>query len=382
MRLLLITDGIFPYQLGGMQKHSSNLAKYLTKYGVRVTLVHCLGEQDVMPRDEAINLALFGNSQESIYEIVTLKFPRKGFLPGHYLLNSYKYSKKVYDVLDFDAYDFVYAKGFVGWYYIQQKRKGRQLPPIGVKFHGYEMFQKAPDFTAKMKHLLLRRAVRYNSTYADFCFSYGGNITDIIARIGVRKEKIIEIPSGIDSEWIRDASGPDKIEGTIQFVFIGRNERRKGIKELIEAITLLKDNGAFKFHFIGPIDDKDRLKQSNVVYHGVITDKAKIISLLDQMDVLICPSYSEGMPNVILEAMSRGLAIIATDVGAISEMVDFTNGIVLQTSSPDEIKKAILQINNIDALASMKKISLVKIKAFDWNKVSPTIIEEINNLIN
>ena len=34
------------------------------------------------------------------------------------------------------------------------------------------------------------------------------------------------------------------------------------------------------------------------------------------MDVLICPSYSEGMPNVIIEAAARGLAIIATNVGA------------------------------------------------------------------
>ena len=43
--------------------------------------------------------------------------------------------------------------------------------------------------------------------------------------------------------------------------------------------------------------------------------------ILDSADTLVLPSISEGMPNVILEAMSRGLSIIATDVGANSLMV-------------------------------------------------------------
>ena len=46
------------------------------------------------------------------------------------------------------------------------------------------------------------------------------------------------------------------------------------------------------------------------------------------------PKLFEGMPNVILEAMSRGLAIIATDVGAICDMVCDKNGILLENNKP------------------------------------------------
>ena len=54
---------------------------------------------------------------------------------------------------------------------------------------------------------------------------------------------------------------------------------------------------------------------------------------MDNCDILICPSYSEGMPNVILEGMSRGLAIITTDVGANELLVSNENGKLIKFSS-------------------------------------------------
>ena len=52
----------------------------------------------------------------------------------------------------------------------------------------------------------------------------------------------------------------------------------------------------------------------------------------------MCPSYSEGMPNVIMEAMSRGLAIIATDVGAVSKLVDEENGWLINPRGLEKLK--------------------------------------------
>ena len=44
MKVLMITDGINPFVIGGMQKHSANLAKHLTLSGCKVTLVHCVDQ--------------------------------------------------------------------------------------------------------------------------------------------------------------------------------------------------------------------------------------------------------------------------------------------------------------------------------------------------
>ena len=71
-----------------------------------------------------------------------------------------------------------------------------------MKFHGYEMYQFAPNLKIKLQHLLLRPFVKWNIKHADHVYSYGGKITTIIENLGISKENIKEIPSGIESSWI------------------------------------------------------------------------------------------------------------------------------------------------------------------------------------
>ena len=94
-----------------------------------------------------------------------------------------------------------------------------------------------------------------------------------------------------------------------KFVFVGRNERRKGIEELNAAIRQLKTEKLppYEIHFIGPIPREHQLTGDHIFYHGEIRDTQKIKELLRASDILICPSHSEGMPNVILEGMASGL---------------------------------------------------------------------------
>ena len=49
MRIALITDGNMPFVLGGMQKHSAYLQKYLTISGCKISLVHCIYGNDIIP---------------------------------------------------------------------------------------------------------------------------------------------------------------------------------------------------------------------------------------------------------------------------------------------------------------------------------------------
>ncbi|MBK6526470.1 MAG: glycosyltransferase family 4 protein [Crocinitomicaceae bacterium] len=106
--------------------------------------------------------------------------------------------------------------------------------------------------------------------------------------------------------------------------------------------------------------------------------RIKIISILDQCDCLVVPSYAEGMPTVILEAMARGLAIIGTDVGAVSRMID-GNGILL--TKPDEEKIAgaiqkVIEMNLNDMnLWKQKSLQLVRDK-FLWSKVVEAKIKD------
>jgi len=376
MRISLITDGIFPYVIGGMQKHSYYLVKYFAKRGIHVDLYHTnQSKLDISKLD------LFSDEEKKIIRSFVIPFPKVGKLPGHYIRASFSYSQAIFEVFKLQApTDFIYAKGFSAWKLIEEKKKGFKCAPIGVNFHGFEMFQKQPNFKSSLAaKFLFQKPVLYNVNNADYVFSYGGKIDDVIKSIGVSSTKIISIPTGIEESWLVQAPSINSNTKT-KFLFVGRFERRKGVEELNKALIQLKDNSNFEFHFVGPIPEVNKLKFQHVFYHGSITDAEMMKAKVKEMDVLVCPSHSEGMPNVIMEAMASGLAVIATDVGAVKLMVDDSNGVLLQSSNPTEIASAIEKISKLDknVIQQLKLSSIEKVKNnFLWSKVIDDTILKI-----
>ena len=375
MKIALLTDGIYPYVIGGMQKHSYFLAKYLARNKINVDLYH-------FKSIDNYNLPNPFNADELLYiKTFEIDYPSTIWFPGHYLYKRYLYSKKVLRVflLENRKYDFVYAKGFSAWALLNKRKKHKLKIPVGLNIHGYEMFQRWPSVISGLKLQILKYPVLYNMRKADHLFSYGGKISKIISR-KVSKNKIIEIPSGIDKKWITSKIKPSSQQ--LNFVFVGRAERRKGIIEINKTIKSIDNKFNANFHFIGPIEPNLKIFDSRVTYHGTIYDSEDLKIILDQMDILLCPSYSEGMPNVIMEAMSRGLAIIATDVGAVSKLVDEENGWLinprgLEKNLNSSIVRAIkTECNEID---KKKKRSLNKIKFFTWEKVILQLINRIKS---
>ena len=91
--------------------------------------------------------------------------------------------------------------------------------------------------------------------------------------------------------------------------------------------------------------------------------------IIDNCDILICPSFSEGMPNVILESMARGLAIIASNVGAIPLMVNSENGIIINEINVQSILKSIIDLYSMSntEIDHLKNKSLLKVKINEVN---------------
>ena len=382
MRIALLTNGIFPYILGGMQKHSYYLAKYLAKNKVYVDLYH------TVKYDEALVKNLDGFSEEELKYInnICLEMDKPKKYPGHYIIESYNLSKKIYEsFLQHADVDFVYAQGFSGWYYAKQKSKGIQLPPIGVNFHGLEMFQKSPSVRVKLEHYMFRVPVKRAAQFSDYTFSLGGKLTGILNNIVDDPIKVIVTPIGISETWLIDQNSKDIITNKVRkLVFLGRYERRKGIEELTSVLKKLMDSYDFEFHFIGPIPESKKISSGKVIYHGLIKEEAKIKQILHDADVLVTPSYSEGMPTVILEAMASGSAVIATDVGAVSEEVDSYNGWLISPGDEMSLEKTIVDaIKCPDHILTTKKIhSIDKIKEkFLWDDIAKKTLRQIQQII-
>jgi glycosyltransferase involved in cell wall biosynthesis len=381
MRIALITDGISPYVIGGMQKHSFYLAKYFAKPHIHVDLIHYNNSSYNINQ-----LEFFTEEEKKFINSIVIEFPTSIRIPGHYIYKSYKYSCLAFEAIksQLSSYDFIYTKGFSGWKLILEKHKGTiSCCPVGVNFHGYEMFQIAPEVKAKLQQLLLRAFVKKISQQADVVFSYGGKITSIIQSIGVNPKQIIDIPSGVEVDFISTAITSHS-EFFTKFIFLGRAERRKGIIELNTALQqLITQKQHFQFEFIGPIPEALKLKHPSIIYHGELRDVKQIKQILQQADVLVCPSWSEGFPNAILEAMASGLAIIATDVGAISAMVSAKNGWLIEPLNHAQLLAAMQDALSCKTLVDKKQNSLELVNTqFNWNIISLKTIEAIRKIIS
>jgi glycosyltransferase involved in cell wall biosynthesis len=380
MKIALLTDGIPPYIVGGMQQHSFNLAKELVFQGHSVDLFHCVSKEDPIPKSDEINNIAF-KGEFSFNQVKCCKFPTSLYFPGHYLYNSFRYSNWIYKSIinEIDDFDFVYAKGFSAWKLLKSRKTFKVK--IGIKFHGYEMYQYSPNLKISLQHFMLRPFVKWNNNKADFIFSYGSKVTDIINNLNVPRNKVIELPSAISRSWLREIN-QIKVNNKLRFLFIGRNERRKGINEIFDTLsTFNNDKSSFEFHFIGPIEEKDLSISSNIqlYFHGLVKDENKKKKIIDKSDILVCPSYSEGMPNVIIESMARGLAIIASDVGAVSLLVDSNNGILMDTVNSAMLKRSIQKmLKNKSKLLAMKKVSISRIeKEYTWDVIAEKFIKLI-----
>lgn len=382
MKIALVTDGVYPYVVGGMQRHSAYLTRYLVKRGVRLVLVHCVHAKE-LPTDEEVIQKLGVDNPENL-EVITLRFPSFGKLPGHYLRESMFYSELALKALapHLPALDAIYAKGLTGWMMADQRRKKKLSVPLAVKFHGYEMFQKIPGWKNRFARMLLRGPVKFTSQHADWVISYGGKITEIITgQLGIPQTKVFEIPTGIAEDWIVSQL-PER--GKIRrFVFVGRYERRKGVEELNQALLKLIDKGQFLFDFVGPVPYEKRIKHPNVSYHGQLTDTTALQSVFDSADVLVVPSHAEGMPNVILEGMARGLAVISTDVGAVSAMVDGEVGWLIAPHSTEALEQTLeraLSIND-DDLHELQRNALQRVsERFTWTSVADATVQAFTTI--
>jgi glycosyltransferase involved in cell wall biosynthesis len=380
MHITLLTEGIHPITLGGMQKHSYNLAKYFAQQQIYVDVYY-------YNNDNAANIELNFSENELIYlNFIEVKYPISRKFPLHYFYDVYQYSKNIYNILKNNLHktDFIYIQGFAGWFTLNQFKNTKNAPKTGIHFHGYEGFQPAADLRSYLQEQMVVPFLKKNISKADYIFSLGGNITKIIEnKLHINPKKIIQIPIGIDIKSI-DIDKKKPNNSPKKFVFVGRYSRRKGIEELTQTIkNLVIENAELSMTFIGPIPENLQIKAPNIYYTGAISDENRIFEILHNADVLICPSYAEGMPTVILEAMANKCAILATNVGAIDELVSDQTGWLIPYGNQKILQQKMIEIIGLDTVSLQQKQQAAQalvLKHYTWHTVIQQTIQELKNI--
>lgn len=176
-------------------------------------------------------------------------------------------------------------------------------------------------------------------------------------------------------------------------VFVGHVVPTKGIAELVEGCSRVpgltlriigKCTDEMKEKLYSIADKKDNGNWLNIV--GEISHSEVIKEML-QADSFIFPSYTEGFPNVILEAMACGCAIASSNVGAIPEMLDCEGemaGICYNPHNADEVANAVnaLYQNDDDRIRLLIMAKEKLYNTYTTKKIWSQLTEEWESLCN
>jgi glycosyltransferase involved in cell wall biosynthesis len=174
---------------------------------------------------------------------------------------------------------------------------------------------------------------------------------------GFSQAILVEIPNGVDlSQFsVRPAQ---RREGVPHLTYIGRLDKYKGVTFLLKGFKeLLSRAGAVRLTIVGDGPDEFLLKamareidiDERVTFRG---RQEEVLSEYHRTTIFVLPSLSEGMSNVLLEAMACGLPVVATSVGGNSDIItDRHNGLLVPPGDALTLSTALLELLENDDFA-------------------------------
>ena len=167
-----------------------------------------------------------------------------------------------------------------------------------------------------------------------------------VSNLHLEETKIVVLPNPVKFPLqIKDT----KDSNIVKFLFLGRIGKRKGAFELIEAFSKIptKQRRQASLTMAG---DGDVEQARSLVENLALTEKTIILdwvnsekrdALLAESDVFVLPSYNEGLPMAIIEAMGFGLSVISSPVGGIPELICHgKNGLLVEPGNIKELSLA------------------------------------------
>jgi glycosyltransferase involved in cell wall biosynthesis len=191
----------------------------------------------------------------------------------------------------------------------------------------------------------------------------------------------------IMSEEISNGRGaPHQANGHVKFGFAARLEELKGPTILMEAFAATRDHvPGVRIKLAGEGSERKKVTAlarslgfaDHYDYNGIYNRPEERTSFMHDLDVFVMPSFTEGTPNSIVEAMANGKPIIASAVGGIPDMINHDSGILVLPGDARALAKAmILLAKNPDLRRQMGQAALQRYRMlFSPEAVLPLMLE-------
>ena len=227
---------------------------------------------------------------------------------------------------------------------------------------------------------------RFLMRYADKILLYATNLKWYAKRMGMPEEKMIFLPEGIEvniPQNINEVREITRKELNVSsneklIIFTGRLVPVKGVDILIRAFKILHSkypsckllivgDGPYRKYYE---TQSGELLNKAIIFTGLVKPE-KVIKFLLASDIFVLPSFSEGIPSSLLEACSCGLPCIATNTGAIPDVIkNAETGIIVKPGDEEELTQALTQlVNDEEASRRMGENARRVRQLFSWNNI-------------
>lgn len=361
MKIALVSDSIYPYNKGGKETRSYELATQLYKRGHEVhfyTMKFWLGKDTIKKN----GFYLHGICKNyPLYIKEGRRSIKQGIMFG---LAAFKLLKEDFDVLDADHMVYFHLfpiklacllkrkKMIITWHEVWGK-------DYWIKYMGWSgIFGYAMEkLSSKLPNKIISPSE--HTTH------------NLITKLHIKTKKIITISPGIDFNKIQSIK-PSKEASDV--IFAGRLLGHKNVNLLIKAMIYLKSK---KLLIIGDGPEKENLKKltkelklnKNVVFKGFIEKNNEVLSLIKSSRVFVLPSTREGFGISVIEANACGIPVITVnnqDNAAKDLISNGKNGYITNLNEKalaDNIVKAIKNNKN------MKQNCILEAKRHDWSNI-------------
>lgn len=222
--------------------------------------------------------------------------------------------------------------------------------PAVVKLHGGDI-----DVTAAAEGP--RRMLRFALPHAAAVVAVSESLVEGATSLGVPRERVHVIPNGVDGAVFhpgdraaaRAALGVRA--GAKLLLYVGRLERDKGVLDLIAAFARLRrDRSDLALAMVGDGAAAAECRAAAAELGDAVTflgprSLVEVAQWMTACDALTLPSWHEGTPNVLLEALACGRRVVATRVGGIPAVVGSpVLGELVEPRCPDELAAALLRV--------------------------------------
>jgi glycosyltransferase involved in cell wall biosynthesis len=249
--------------------------------------------------------------------------------------------------------------------------------------------------TMHAQYALRRRLMGWSLRKASRVIVLSHKLEEFALSLGVDRQRIKVIPNGVDSQIFRPvdrAATREKyaLAGAKMILCAGTLIERKGHHRVVRAVAALRKSGLDVRLLIaggvgreGNYEDEIRKQiadadlQTNALLLGEVSPE-ELARLMSAADVFCLASSREGWPNVVHEAMACGTPVVATDVGAVCDLIPSTDyGFVVLQSDDEPLARAL-------QLALMKGWDRDRIAAWahsrSWERVAADVLAEFQDV--